>query len=128
LTVLVATLLLHLMESYAAQTAARGATLKIVDALDMVLMAALVLLLMRQIMPIASALAGGIALSSFGSISRSLLWASRRGRTMGGTALAAIRISKSSSAHILGPSAAQSLVVERGNPIRNEGEPSWRAP
>jgi type IV secretion system protein VirB6 len=128
LTVLVSALLLHLMESYATQTAGRGATLKIVDALDLVLMAALVLLLMRQIMPIASALAGGIALSSFSSLSRSLLWVSRRGRTMGGTALAALRWSKSSYAHILGPSGAQSVVVERGNPMGATGEPPWRAP
>jgi type IV secretion system protein VirB6 len=128
LTVLVAALLLHLMESYAAQTAARGATLKIVDALDLVLMATLVLLLMRQIMPIASALAGGIALSSFSSVSRSLLWAGRRGRTMGGTALAALRWSKSSHVQIAGPSGGQTMVVERGNSIGATGEHAWRAP
>jgi len=37
-----------------------------VDALNMVLIAVLVFLLMRQVMPIAAALAGGIALNSSG--------------------------------------------------------------
>jgi type IV secretion system protein VirB6 len=79
LTVLVAALLLQLVESYAAQTAARGAAIVTVDALNMVLVAVLVFLLMRQVMPIAAALAGGIALSSFGTISRVVSWGMRRG-------------------------------------------------
>jgi type IV secretion system protein VirB6 len=70
LTVLVAALLLTIVESYAAQTAARGAAILTVDALDMVLVSGLVFLLMRQIMPIAAGLAGGIGLTSFGVISR----------------------------------------------------------
>ena len=41
-----------------------------VDALDMLLIAMLVFLMLRQIMPIASSLAGGLTLNSFGSISR----------------------------------------------------------
>ncbi len=72
LTVLVAALLLHVVETYAAQTAARGEALVTVDALDMMLVSVLVFLLMRQIMPIASGLAGGLALTSFGAISRPL--------------------------------------------------------
>lgn len=74
LTVLVAALLLHVVESYAAQTAARGSALLTVDALDMVLMSTLVFLLMRQIMPIAAGLAGGVALGSFGLVSRGVRW------------------------------------------------------
>jgi type IV secretion system protein VirB6 len=77
LTVLVAALLLRVVSSYAAQTAARGSALLTVDALDMMLMAVLVLLLMRQIMPIAAALAGGIALSSFSLVSRASSWGAR---------------------------------------------------
>jgi type IV secretion system protein VirB6 len=69
LTVLAAALLLHVVESYAVQTAARGAALLSVDALDMVLMSVLVFLLLRQIMPIASGLAGGLSLSSLGALS-----------------------------------------------------------
>jgi type IV secretion system protein VirB6 len=72
LTVLVAALLLQVVESYAAQTAARGAALLTVDALDMVLMSVLVFLLLRQVMPIASSLAGGLSLSSFSTLSRAL--------------------------------------------------------
>ena len=65
--------------AYAAQTAARGSAIATVDALNMVLVAVLVFLLMRQIMPIAAALAGGMALSSFGAVSRLVGWGMRRG-------------------------------------------------
>jgi type IV secretory pathway VirB6-like protein len=74
LTVMVAALLLRIVQSYAAQTAARGAAIMTVDALHMVLMAALVFLILRQVMPIASGLAGGLALNSFGFVSRGLGW------------------------------------------------------
>jgi len=80
LTVLVAALLLHVVETYASQTAARGEAILTVDALDMMLVSVLVFLLMRQIMPIASGLAGGLALTSFGAISRSLATTLRAGR------------------------------------------------
>ena len=79
LTVLTAALLLQIVESYAVQTAARGAAVLTVDALDMVLVAVLVFLLMRQVMPIAAALAGGVALSSFGAVSRFVSWGMRQG-------------------------------------------------
>ena len=62
------------LRSYAAQTAQRAAALLTVDALDMMLMSVLVFLLMRQVMPISAALAGGIALSSFGVVSRAVSW------------------------------------------------------
>ena len=48
LTVLVCALLLQIVQSYAQQTAARGAALLTMDALDMVLVAGLVFLLLRQ--------------------------------------------------------------------------------
>jgi len=73
LTVLMAALLLHIVQSYAAQTADRGFGLQLVDALDMLLMVGLALMLMRQIMPIAAGLAGGPALSSFNALSRAIL-------------------------------------------------------
>ena len=87
LTVLVAALLLQIVESYADQTAARGTAIVTVDALNMVLIAVLVFLLMRQVMPIAAALAGGIALNSFGTVSRLIGWGMRQG--MGATRTAA---------------------------------------
>ncbi len=82
LTVLVGALLLQLVSTYAAQTAARGSAMVTVDALDMVLGAMIVFLLMRQIMPIAAGLAGGIAPSTFGAVSRTIGWGTGRGRVM----------------------------------------------
>lgn len=70
LTVMIGALLLKIVQSYAAQTAARGSAILTVDALDMVLVATLVFLVLRQVMPIASHLGGGLALSTFGLISR----------------------------------------------------------
>jgi type IV secretion system protein VirB6 len=78
LTVMVAALLLHLVASYAQQTAGLGAAMKIVDALNMLLVTGLVFLFMRQVMPIAAGLAGGISLSTFGALSRSMRWAGSR--------------------------------------------------
>jgi type IV secretion system protein VirB6 len=70
LTVLVSTLLLQMVASYAKQTAERGPSIVTVDILDMLLVAVLVFLVMRQVMPIAAGLAGGAALNSFGAVSR----------------------------------------------------------
>jgi type IV secretion system protein VirB6 len=80
LTVMVAALLLKIVQSYAAQTAARGAAILTVDALNMMLIALLVFLVLRQVMPIASGLAGGASLSSFGIASRGISsgWAALR--------------------------------------------------
>jgi type IV secretion system protein VirB6 len=66
LAVLTATLLMSVVEAYAVQTAARGAAILTVDALDMLLVAGLVLLILRQVMPIAARLSGGVALASQG--------------------------------------------------------------
>ena len=72
LTVMVAALLLQVVQSYATQTAARGAAILTVDALNMVLIAVLVFLVLRQVMPIASSLAGGASLNSFSLTSRAI--------------------------------------------------------
>jgi type IV secretion system protein VirB6 len=72
LTVMVAALLLQAVQSYATQTAALGAAILTVDALNMVLIAMLVFLVLRQVMPIASSLAGGASLNSFGLTSRAI--------------------------------------------------------
>jgi type IV secretion system protein VirB6 len=77
LTVMVAALLLRIVQSYAAQTAARGAAIFTVDALNMMLIALLVFLVLRQVMPIAAGLAGGASLNSFGVASRGVSWAAR---------------------------------------------------
>lgn len=80
LTVLVSTLLLQLVASYAHQTVERGPDLATVDALDMLLVSVLVFLVMRQVMPIAAGLAGGSSLSSFGTVSRFILMGLRFAR------------------------------------------------
>jgi len=70
LTVMVSALILDLVEAYAAQTAARGDALLTVDALNLALAAGLVLLVLRQVLPLAARLAGGFALSGFGVVER----------------------------------------------------------
>ncbi len=81
LTVMVAALLLRIVQSYAAQTAARGAAILTVDALNMMLIALLVFLVLRQVMPIAAGLAGGASLNSFGIAGRGFSWAARTAGT-----------------------------------------------
>ncbi len=111
LTVLVAALLLQIVESYAEQTAARGSAIATVDALDMVLVAVLVFLLMRQIMPIAAALAGGVALSTLGLTSRFVGWGMRQGNAAGRGALGAAAYALRAGP----PAAAATGTVERAN-------------
>jgi type IV secretion system protein VirB6 len=96
LTVMTAALLLQIVEAYAGQTAARGAAIVSVDALNLVLVAVLVFLLMRQIMPIAAALAGGVALSSLGAVSRMVGWGmgGAAGVTRAAAALAAPQVAQ----------------------------------
>jgi type IV secretion system protein VirB6 len=94
LTIMIAALMLHIVQSYAEQTAARGTAILTVDALNMVLVAVLVFLVLRQVMPIASGLVGGASLVSYGAVSRSAGWGMRQstraavgtGRVLGGAA------------------------------------------
>jgi type IV secretion system protein VirB6 len=72
LTALVAALLLQLVQTYATQTAARGSAIATVDVLNLALVTVLALLFMRQVMPIAASLGGGVPLSTHGVISRTL--------------------------------------------------------
>lgn len=72
LTVMVSALLLQLVATYAQQTAALGTSITIDDALNMLLATALVLLFLRQVMPIAAGLAGGTALGGMGAVSRTI--------------------------------------------------------
>jgi len=81
LTVLVATLLLQIVASFASQTVARGTGVSTADSLNMVLVSVLVFLVMRQVMPIASGLASGVSLNSFGTVSRLVMWSVRFGRS-----------------------------------------------
>lgn len=69
LTVMVSALMLHLVASYAQQTAALGVAIKVVDSLNMLLACVLVFLFLRQILPLAAGLAGGVSLSTLGTLS-----------------------------------------------------------
>jgi type IV secretion system protein VirB6 len=81
MTIMVSALLLQIVQAYAVQTAALGAAILTVDALNMVLIAVLVFLILRQVMPIAAGLAGGLALNSFGLLSRAVSGGLQRGNT-----------------------------------------------
>lgn len=70
LTVMVTTLLLDLLSTYADQTAARGGDLLTVDALNLALAAGLVILVLLQVMPMSARLAGGFALATQGVVDR----------------------------------------------------------
>jgi type IV secretion system protein VirB6 len=92
LTVMIAALLLRIVQSYATQTAALGAAVMTVDALNMVLVAVLVFLVMRQVMPMAAGLAGGLALHSFGTLSGTMRWGARNATLAPRAAIAAARL------------------------------------
>jgi len=109
LAVLVASLLMTVVETYAVQTAAKGAAILTVDALDMLLVAGLVLLILRQVMPIAARLAGGVALASHG--------------VMGAAAARGLGMAKSG-----GSQAGRSLVERAASTsAASKVAPAWRA-
>ena len=111
---MVAALLLHIVQSYAAQTAARGAAILTVDALNMMLIAVLVFLVLRQVMPIASGLAGGLALHSFGIASRSFGIASRSGVWATAKAAPAVKLAVPFVARSVGAAVLGTGLVMRG--------------
>ncbi len=90
LTIMVSALLLQIVQSYAVQTAALGAAILTVDALNMMLIAVLVFLILRQVMPIAAGLAGGLALNSFGLVSRAVSGGLQKGTAAYRTAVASM--------------------------------------
>lgn len=90
LVALLAAMLLQLVQSYATQTAARGSAITTVDMLNLALVTTVVFLFMRQVMPVAAALAGGVALTSMGAVSRGVQWGWRQGRGLVGAGIAAV--------------------------------------
>jgi type IV secretion system protein VirB6 len=97
LTVMVAALMLHLVQSYAQQTEALGTAINTVDAINMILATVLVFLFLRQVMPIAAGLAGGVALNSMGVVSRTLGAPLRAVKGGLGSAITGIRTSGGAS-------------------------------
>jgi type IV secretion system protein VirB6 len=73
LIALVAALLLSVVRAYATEAAAEGQGVTVADAVRLCAAAGLILLMMRQILPIAAGLGSGIALSSFNLVSRSIV-------------------------------------------------------
>ena len=74
LTVLMSKLLLKFVADYAANAAALGNGVTVADSIRLLCACMLGLLVMRQVMPMASGLASGVALSSGNLISRALRW------------------------------------------------------
>jgi type IV secretion system protein VirB6 len=84
LTVLVAALMMHLLEVAAQQAVAAGGGIQIAHALRLCMAAGLTFLVMRQVMPMAAALASGFALSTFGALSAAVAWGLGAGQRNGG--------------------------------------------
>jgi type IV secretion system protein VirB6 len=84
LTVLLAALMLHLLETAAQQAVAAGGGIQIAHALRVCMAAGLTFLVMRQVMPMAAALASGFALSTFGVVSAAVAWGLGMTRRNGG--------------------------------------------
>ena len=124
LAVLMASLMLTVVEAYATQTAARGAAILTVDALDMLLVAGLVLLLLRQVMPIAARLGGGVALSSFGVASGVL----GRGAGLGRSVAQRVGLGLTAAAgeRINGAIAGARAVGVPGTMAAGRVTPAWR--
>jgi type IV secretion system protein VirB6 len=75
---LVAALMMHLIDQAAAQAQAAGGGIQIAQALRVCLAAGFTFLVMRQVLPMASGLASGVALSTFGIVSTALTNVRRR--------------------------------------------------
>lgn len=74
LTVLIAALMLHVLSTEATRALGQGGEIQIADAMRVSLAAGLTCLILRQVMPLASALASGVALQSYSVLSRALGW------------------------------------------------------
>ena len=75
LIALVAALLVSVVRAYATDAAAHGQGVTVSEAVRLCACAGLILLVMRQILPIAAGLGSGVALSSFNLFSRALIGA-----------------------------------------------------
>jgi type IV secretion system protein VirB6 len=74
LTVLVAALMLHLITVSAEDAAAAGGGIQIAHAARVSMAAGLTLLILRQIMPMAASISGGLSLVTYGVASATALW------------------------------------------------------
>ncbi|MDM0001158.1 type IV secretion system protein [Variovorax sp. J22P240] len=74
LTLFTGALLLSVLRAYAANAATSGTGITIAESARVCLASALVFLVMRQVMPIASGLASGVALTTYGTVSGVVRW------------------------------------------------------
>jgi len=79
LVTLVVGLFMHLLTTVTAQAAAQGTGIDIAEGVKVCFAAGLIFLLLRQVMPMASGLASGVALTTHQVISRGLVLVSNRG-------------------------------------------------
>jgi type IV secretion system protein VirB6 len=84
LTVLASALMLTVLSTAAQQAMAQGGGISIAMAARVCMAAGLTFLVMRQVMPMASGLASGIALNTFGWMSLALAWGLGRGKRHSG--------------------------------------------
>jgi type IV secretion system protein VirB6 len=75
---LVVGLFMHLLTTVTAQASALGTAIGIAEGVKVCFAAGLIFLILRQVMPMASGLASGMALSTHHAVSRSLQWLSSR--------------------------------------------------
>ncbi|HEV7431778.1 MAG TPA: hypothetical protein VGN77_01945, partial [Steroidobacteraceae bacterium] len=67
-------LFMHLLTTVTAQAAAQGTAIGIAEGVKVCFAAGLIFLILRQVMPMASGLASGVALSTHHAVSRTLQW------------------------------------------------------
>jgi type IV secretion system protein VirB6 len=79
LAALAAALMMTLIATAAQAAANQGGGIQVADAVRVCMAAGLTFLIMRQVMPIAAGLAHGVALQSYGALSRAASWGARRG-------------------------------------------------
>jgi type IV secretion system protein VirB6 len=78
LTTLAVALLMQLLTTSTTQAAALGSGISIAEGMRVCFASALIFLVLRQVMPMAGGLAGGMALSTYSSVSRSFQWLGRQ--------------------------------------------------
>lgn len=79
LAVVAAAFMMTLVTAAALAAANQGGGIRIADAVRVCMAAGLTFLVMRQVMPIAAGLAHGVALQSYGVVSRAVNWGARHG-------------------------------------------------
>jgi type IV secretion system protein VirB6 len=112
LTVLCAALMLHVVSTAANQAISAGGDIQISHALNVCMAAGLTFLVMRQVLSIASGLATGVALSSFGVMSMALTWA------MGSAVRGMGRLSRSSDGKRKADKDRRGGLIQRHEPSR----------